>query len=333
VFLATPESLPYYLQEKGLIASHERAEIAEMGGGVSNTVLQIVTPTKRWVLKQALAKLKVKLDWYSSVQRMEREVECLAYLSKILPQGAVPGLIHHDSENHLYIMTSGAEDAVNWKTELLEIKTRPQIAAQAGSLLGIIHRMSYGDEAAVKLFGDKQYFQELRIEPFYFKIAEVYPQLADKIGSLATTLVTSNISFVHGDFSPKNILINKNRILLLDFEVGHFGHPGFDLAFMLAHLTLKTAKFWEYKEDYLGLIMSFWSAYLGAANFESESWHERSFLPHLGCILLARMDGKSPIDYLPEENKRQRVKALASSLITREIPSMRVYLDVLARAG
>lgn len=321
-----------YLRDKSLISTDETVTVTELPGGVSNTVLKVVTPRKRWVLKQALPKLKVEQEWISSVERMEREEDCMDYLSKMLANDSVPSLVHRDTENHLCIMTCAPDDAENWKEMLLEGKADPSIAAHVGTLLGAIHRQSHGDEAAAKRFGDKRFFHELRLDPFYGRISQVHPKLADLVGSHAAALAASHICFVHGDYSPKNILVSRGRPILLDFEVGHFGHPAFDLGFMTAHLTLKTVKFWSRREDFLLLLTSFWSAYVRAAAFETESWHERSFLPHLGCILLARMDGKSPVNYLEGEADRGRVRALAASLIRREVPSMRVLLDVLGRA-
>jgi aminoglycoside phosphotransferase (APT) family kinase protein len=333
VFTATIESIPGYLRQKKLVAETDSLSVTELSGGVSSTVLKIVTPKKSWVLKQALAKLKVQQEWTSSLDRMEREYEALKYLSSFLQAGQVPEVVHYDADNHSYIMTCAPEGSENWKEQMLHGKAQPEIAAKAGSLLGFIHSTSHGDEELSHKLGDKKFFHELRLDPFYNTISEKYPKLADKIGSHAMTLAMSNMCFVHGDYSPKNILVHQGRLILLDFEVGHFGHPSFDVAFMLAHLTLKTIKFWNQKEEYLPLINSFWNAYTHTAHFESTSWHERSFLPHLGCILLARMDGKSPINYMPDEKDRGRVRALASSLITREIPSMRVYLDILSRAS
>ncbi len=333
MFTVNADSVQRYLREKSLLSADETVTVTELQGGVSNTVLKVVTKDKRWVVKQALPRLKVEQEWISSVERMEREEECMEYVSGLLATGAVPLLVHRDPENHLCIMTCAPDGAANWKEMLLDGQAEPALAAQAGSLLGTIHRLSHGDEAAVRRFGDKKFFHELRLDPFYGRIAEVHPRQADLIGSYAAALAASSICFVHGDYSPKNFLASRGRLILLDFEVGHIGHPAFDLGFMVAHLTLKTIKFWSRRDDYLMLITSFWNAYVPAATFESEAWHERGFLPHLGCLLLARMDGKSPVNYLPNDADRNRVRALAASLISREIPSMRVYLDILSRAA
>lgn len=333
MFTATPESTPDYLREKDLVAKDEPVTVTDLLGGVSCRVLKVVTPSKRWVIKQALPKLRVAQEWLASPERMEHEEECIDYVSQMDIPGAVPEILHRDRDNHLCIMTCAAEGSMNWKELLLSGQAQTEIAASAGFLLGCLHQRSYGDETAARHLDDKRFFHELRLDPFYGRIAELHPKLADKVGSHGAALASSCICFVHGDYSPKNILVNGGDLFLVDFEVGHFGHPSFDLGFMLAHLTLKTIKFWKRKEDFLPLIHGFWAAYNRVATFESESWHERSLLPHLGCVLLARLDGKSPVDYVTEEADCVRIRALATSLILREVPSMRVYLDVLSRAG
>ena len=55
----------------------------------------------------------------------------------------------------------------------------------------------------------------------------------------AERLVTCRSVLVHGDFSPKNLLVSGDRLVIIDCEVAWYGDPAFDLAFLLNHLCLK----------------------------------------------------------------------------------------------
>lgn len=332
MFTLARENAVDYLRSKGWVPADEVLQVEELSVAQSSTVMRVTSPVRRWVVKQALPKMKSDPEWEASVERSLREVACQKYLETLLPLGSVPPIYHHDPDNFLFVMEGAPADCQLWHDAMMEGKTDAEVAASAGSLLGNIHRLSYLDEEALHEFGDKHFFHELQLSPFYDSVAKVYPKLADKIGAHAALLATSNVCFIHGDFTARNIVVAPHRLILLDFEAGHFGHPSFDLALMVCHLTLKTVRFREKKEDFMPLIITFWTAYLQSANFENETWHARACLPQLGCILLSRVDGKSPIDYLPDEQDRQRMRALSASLISREIPSVMVFLDILSRA-
>ncbi len=331
MFQATLESIPSYLTEKSLVTADEKITVTKLKSGDLGTLFNVVSSDKRWIFKQISSKLDGDKK-ISAAELLKREADCLVYLSDILHSRSAPQLVHSDPDNHICLMTGIPENTLSWDHNLVHRQVDADIAADVGSLLGSIHRLSYGDEKASQQLGDKRLFSECRLDPIYIPITEKYPRFADQIGSHATALVTSSICFVHGNYIPENVLITQGRLLITDFEMGHFGHPSFDVCTMLAHLTLKIIQSWASKEDYLPLLGSFWNAYVRAASFESESWHERSFLPHLGCALLGFLEDQTSSAKVTAKNDRARLLALASSLITREIPSMRVYLDIMSRA-
>ena len=161
------------MREKSWLSADEPITVSELKGGVSSVVLKIVAPDKRWVLKQALPRLRVEQEWLSSVERIGREQECLiylserlTYLSRILRRNLIPKIIHRDPENHLYIMSCASDDAENWRDRLLAGHADAVTAASVGSLLGQIHSFSHADEKAARQFGDKRFFHELRLDPF-----------------------------------------------------------------------------------------------------------------------------------------------------------------------
>ena len=66
-----PEALLNYLRTNGRIGPNEQASIHTLGGGVSNrTVLVERANGEAWVIKQALRRLRVPVEWYSPPERI-----------------------------------------------------------------------------------------------------------------------------------------------------------------------------------------------------------------------------------------------------------------------
>jgi 5-methylthioribose kinase len=278
--------------------------IEQLEGGVSSIVWKIVTSDKRIVLKQALAKLNVKVDWFSDVARIKREEEAMRFIEQLLPPNIVPQILYSDSNKHLYIMTCAPEDSRTWKSRLMDGDFNPETAKEIGELLRDIHKNSKAKtfDTQSDSFQDLTYFDQLRIEPFYRYISQHYPQYEPQISCLVKELTEERECLVHGDFSPKNILVDKkNGIVLLDFEVAHWGNPVFDVSFMLTHLFLKGWGLNRKTDAYL-LIQLFVEGY---------SLETNNFLPHMGLLLLARLDGISTVEYIQEERMKHQIRSIA----------------------
>jgi 5-methylthioribose kinase len=119
---------------------------------------------------------------------------------------------------------------------------------------------------------------------------------------------------VHGDWSPKNFLVSAAGVMAIDFEVTHFGDPAFDSAFLLNHLLLKSFYRPEWSAKFSRLAGKFWEVY-GSGLPPGCDWIEPATLTHLGCLLLARIDGKSPAEYITEPSLQERVRQFARRLI------------------
>ena len=206
-----------------------------------------------------------------------------------------------------------------WKQILLRGEGKAEIAEQCGLLLGELHAGSWENEAIAEQLADRQIFVELRLDPYYRRVAEVMPEIRQGLEKLIESVWSNRWAMVHADFSPNNSLVYSGGLLLVDFETGHYGDPAFDVGFFLSHLVLKTAYLTPNKWE-ADVIEVFWQSYRGRmekkisrATFEELT--ERS-LQNLGGCLLARLYGKSQIDYLTDSARRQSVTALARQLLT-----------------
>ena len=292
--LLTEQTVVSYLIEKGVISATDQAEVEVLTGGVSNVVLAITTKDKKLVLKQALAELKVAEKWEADQRRAIVEANAIALFHKLSPD-QVPNLVFLDPERFILILDRVPVGSTVWKSDLLDGVINPDVAAVLGTTLAKWHNFGESDKEARLQFMEDSLFEQLRIDPFYRFVAAKNELLKPVISKLIKELEGDKTTIVHGDFSPKNIMVGMDdQVYILDFEVTHVGNPIFDLAFLLAHLLCKKFRTDEPLEDKL----------LSAAAERFISAYEviRPIAPslclHTALIALARVEGKSPVNYL-----------------------------------
>jgi len=313
-----------YLRDCGRIGPRERADVVELAGGVSNIVLLVSLPERgeRFVMKQARERLRVSEEWLCPVERIWREVQTLRLCGELLgsdlsSDGAsaiVPEVLWEDRANYVYAMTAAPAGHQTWKERLLAGQVESDLATAAGRLLGRLHAGSWNVPQVAAEFADRMFYDQLRIDPYYRHLARRDAELAPAIERLIESVWSHRHALVHGDFSPKNLLVWPGRLMLIDFEVGHYGDPAFDLGFFLTHLVLKSVWAGRRRDEYLNLVDEFWRAYqteLANVVIPSELVDlEGRMLWNLAGCLLARVDGKSRVDYLASE-REQAVRTLA----------------------
>lgn len=305
-----PGALVAYLRATGRIDPGEEPVVRVLTGGVSNRTLLVERPGgEAWVVKQALAKLRVQVDWFSDPERIQREAAGLRWLAKLAPPGTTTPLVFEDREHHILAMTAVPEPHMNWKAMLLAGEVDPDHVAQFGRLLGTIHRESASRlEELRPVFGDRGFFESLRLEPYYRFTAAQLPAARPFLDQLIAETRATATTITHGDYSPKNVLVHDGRLILLDHEVIHLGDPAFDLGFGLTHLLSKAHHLAAHRATFRSSASCFWTSYWETVGGDA-SWAadlERRAVRHtLGC-LLARVRGRSPLEYLSDgERDRQ----------------------------
>jgi 5-methylthioribose kinase len=303
----TPSNAAHYLGQP--------CRIQELGGGVSNTVLLAECPAERIVLKQSLGKLRVEQDWRSERSRIFRETAAMRMLGSLLPRGSVPSVLREDRENYILVMSAAPAEASMWKTLLFDGALSDSTAARIGTILGTIIARTWKSAVCEATFGDQTVFDQLRIDPYYRFTALRHPDLAKQFENLIATSSQRRVSLVHGDWSPKNFLIDGDKVMVIDFEVIHYGDPAFDAAFLLNHLLLKSYRLPQWRDGFHSLAREFWRTLTTLVPNECD-WFEQATIEHLGCLLLARIDGKSPVEYIRREELKEFVRQTARRMIT-----------------
>ena len=312
-------SLNTYLHASGKLPHGQTLKHQVLAGGVSNkTVLVTFEDGRVWVIKQALAKLRVKVDWMSDPARIHREAAGMRALLTLAPLGAITGFVFEDFENHVMAMEAVPQPHENLKTLLMAGTIHADWIRQLAALLASIHRKSTARrDELMPAFVDRTYFESLRLEPYYTYSATVDPGMMPFLHKLTDDTRRQQLSLVHGDFSPKNVLVFRGQLILLDHEVIHWGDPAFDIGFCMAHFLSKANHLRASRAQFLSTARSFWDQYL--QNLGSIEWKaelgERAGRHTLAC-LLARVVGRSPLEYLTErerETQKQAVHKLSAS--------------------
>jgi aminoglycoside phosphotransferase (APT) family kinase protein len=307
------DQLVRYLRATGRITADETPKLQTLPGGVSNrTVLVERANGEAWVLKQALAKLRVTIDWFSDPSRVHREALGLTWLAKLAPPGTITPLVFEDRQHHLLAMAAVPRPHENWKTMLLAGRVEMEHVKQFATILATVHRnAAAARDTLAEVFDDRSFFESLRLEPYYRYTASQVPAARDFLNNLIDDTRGRRRTLVHGDYSPKNILVREGRLVLLDHEVIHWGDGTFDVGFALTHFLSKMNHLPAFRLQLLRAALRFFSDYAVRVMPCGDGDEERMIVRHtLGCML-ARVDGRSPLEYLSErERDRQRRAAI-----------------------
>ena len=277
------------LQAAGLIAGEAR--VTPLTGGVSSDIVLIESSRGKIVVKAALEKLRVNDDWFADVSRNRVEQDYFEYAAPIIPE-SIPRILGGGDG---WFAMEYLGEMTNWKTALLAGSIEVETARLAGEVLGRLHAASWLDDTARTRFDTLTNFHALRIEPYLLTTATRVPEVGDLLRAEAARLAETKLALVHGDFSPKNLLLAPQRLILLDAECAWFGDPAFDTAFLLTHLHLKALL----NPQTIQLVPAVWSAYTAVCGHDLEERTVRLLL----CFMLARVHGKSPVEYLSEAQR------------------------------
>jgi 5-methylthioribose kinase len=295
-----------------LIAEDEEPALIELTGGVSAEIVVAQTRAGPICVKRALPSLKVAGEWHVSPARSEAEKKWIKLVEGFLPAN-VPEILGEDKETFAFAMKYlDPEHYRNWKSLLRDGEINDDPGRKVGEVLGAVHCRTAGDASVAHAFANDRDFADIRLSPYFGAAALKNPDVAPALHGLIARTASVKLALVHGDFSPKNILIGPSGPVILDAECACYGDPAFDTAFLLSHLLLKCAWKPQHGRRYLGLARLFWRAYIAAAAATKAPLAiEERTVALLPGLLLARIDGKSPVEYLTDPAVKDRVRHFA----------------------
>ena len=292
----TAENAAEYARQRDLVGPQEQPRVEPLSGGIACSVIRLHTKRGPIVIKQAQERFRVKEEWLVDPRRNIIEAQFQTLARNMLGVAHVPEVLDIDEANFAYTMASAPLDAQNWKSLLLAGNVRPELGRQCRELLAKLHAMPGSD-----FLGDDALFRQQRIEPYFEFIQDQHPEVQPVIDQLNSR----HEGVTHGDYTPKNFLVAGNTLILLDYEVVHVGWPQFDVASLVNHLTLKFIHLSN--PALLEMARQFLDGH-------------QVYLPLLGALMLARTDGKSPAEYLREQDK-PRIRGLAKRLLSGKFAS------------
>ncbi len=314
-----PATLHGVLTRLGLAGPGEEPRITALTGGVSSGIYRVDLASGSYCVKQALPKLKVAKEWLVPVERVFHEIAWLRTVDSIAP-GHVPRVLGEDDASKSFVMQFLGPAFGNWKADMLAGRVDVQVARQVGDVLGRIHAATADDPAIAERFATDENFYSIRLEPYLVETARVHPALAPQLMATVERTAATRRVLVHGDVSPKNILIGPIGEtvgpVLLDAECAWFGDPAFDVAFCLNHFLLKSAHLPAHTQELMAALEAFKKAYFAHVTWEPVAQLESRIATLLPGLTLARVDGKSPVEYLGEP-QREKVRAVAMSLVSQ----------------
>jgi aminoglycoside phosphotransferase (APT) family kinase protein len=324
--------LDHFLHLHGLATPAEERTWTPLRGGVSSDIWRVDLPGRTICVKRALAKLRVGSDWHAPVSRNRYEWEWIRLAAGIVPW-SVPTPLAHDAEIGLFAMSFLSADKYPlWKEQLLAGKVDAGTAAQVGHLLATLHNATAGREDVAAAFDTTANFHALRLEPYLLATAQRHPGLAPVLRALSERTARTRIALVHGDVSPKNILVGPDAPVLLDAECAWYGDPAFDMAFCLNHLLLKAVFLPRQLDELMQAFEALARSYLDQVRFEPLAQLEARTASLLPALTLARIDGKSPVEYLVERPVEQElVRRLTAPLILRPADSLAQIVEAWQR--
>ncbi len=304
------------LREAGLVGDPDSATFEPLTGGVSSGIWKVVTPGQTFCVKRALPRLRVAAEWHAPVERNRFEVAWYEVAGAAVP-GAAPPVLHHDAEAMLFAMAylDPARHRL-WKSELRDGRADPAFAAEVGRRLAAIHAATAGDDEVARRFPRDDIFHAIRLEPYLEATAARHPDLRDELFGLSARTAASRLVMIHGDVSPKNILAGPQGPVFLDAECACMGDPAFDLAFCVNHLLLKSLWTPAARDGFNACFTAMAESYLTGVAWEPVAELEARAAGLLAGLFLARIDGKSPVEYVTAEADRARVRRCARRLLS-----------------
>ncbi len=304
-----------FLFRAGLAPEHAKPQFTPLTGGVASDIWKVRVGEQVFVLKRALPQLRVKQVWTAPVSRSAHEVQWLLEANRLVPR-AVPHVLAHDGALGLFAMAffDPARYPV-WKQQLQTGRIDDAFAGEVGRTICSIHSGTAGDPSIASRFATDEIFYAIRIEPYLLATARAHPDLADRLQALAASTMLNKRAMIHGDVSPKNILVGGQGPVFLDAECAWYGDPAFDLAFCLNHLLLKCVAHPAARPALMASFGALSARYLEGVDWEPRDELEARAAGLLPALLLARIDGKSPVEYITAAADKEFVRSLARPVI------------------
>jgi aminoglycoside phosphotransferase (APT) family kinase protein len=313
--ISSVDAILEFLNRAGLVAPGETPRFESLSGGVSSDIWIVHTAGRSFCLKRALPQLRVAAEWLAPIERNATEVCWLRAASSVMP-GIAPRVLADDARLAVFAMEYLSPSLYEpWKARLGRGAVDATVGTLVGERLAALHRAFANSETASREFATDATFYALRLEPYLVATSRAHPDLTAPFEKILSDTARTRLSVVHGDVSPKNILLGPAGPVFIDAECAWYGDPAFDLAFCLNHLLLKALWVPSAGTELRQTFAALRRAYLEGVDWERPQSIEGRAAHLLPALLLARIDGKSPVEYLNDDISKATVRRVARNLL------------------
>ena len=301
----------------------------KLEGGVSSEVYHVKTNKSEYCIKRSLKKLLVKKEWIADTNRIKFEYYWLNHCRNILNKN-IPKTYEFNNKKKYIVM----EYLNNSKYKTLkELYFKKIINLNTIRLISKhlykIHSKSNNYKIKILFKGNRNNFNDLRLDPYFNEVGRVYPKYKEYVKDLNKNYLINSSTLIHGDFSPKNILIGKNKIVYLDAECCNFGDPIFDLVFFSNHLLLKSIFIKDKSKEFIKSYIIFYKEYLKNLNAKKSKQYVDRIIKMTPIMMLARIDGKSPVEYIKSKKIKNTIRNKSFLLLEREINNLNDIIRII----
>ncbi len=323
-----PKALFDKCVEFGLLNKNSSFDCRKITDGVSSDIWYVNSDEIEFCVKRALSKLAVKEDWFASIERNNFEANYFNVCKKVLPT-SFPKILGHDEKKYILAMEWFNENNyILWKKKLLKKEISFSDAENIAYILAKIHSSFFNKKEYEKKFLNDKTFFDIRIEPYIIFSSKSYPEYKSKFLDAANSLKINKSTLIHGDFSPKNILIGKKSPVILDAETACWGDGIFDLAFCCNHLILKSILNRDKNKTYIMALDKFINKYLTNLEIDKKNDFVIRFLNLIPILMLARVDGKSPVEYF-NKSQKEHVRFIGKALLENPVTNLPELFNIL----
>jgi len=191
--------------------------------GVSSDIWRVDLPSGPVCVKRARSRLKVAGVWEAPVERSDAEA---AYLREVAPVllDHVPRVLAHDPTSHVLVL-SWLDPATHpvWKDQLLAGRVDPRWWRCWGACWGRCTPPARPIPRSPRASTTRRSSPPCASSPTWGPPPAPIPDLAARLDERRAALERNRRVLVHGDVSPKNVLVGPGGPVLLDAECATFG--------------------------------------------------------------------------------------------------------------
>lgn len=301
--------LRQFLTRAGRMKDSDLWFARNLPGRASHRVVLVDLPGRNhsWIVKQALDRMRPETERFCDPARSQVEGLALGQLPSLMPPHTVPELVFENQRQNILVMQAVPEPHESWNDLIMAGNCEERHVRQFAKILGTLHAASWRRHAELaQRFENRSFFEALRIEPLLEYSARQAPAAAAFMTDLMAQSRECRTALVHGDFCPKNVLLYGEKLILLDYELMHWGDPAFDAGFAFSHFLVEAHRRPQNGTAMIEAVRIFWKEYF--AYVRTSVWArglETRAVRHGAACLLARAGGLLPHEYLDGREKEQ----------------------------